>query len=444
MNKRIGIIGSNSVEFVSILLNIWNDGNCALLLDWKIPSYSAISLLNEAKVELCYIDDELKLFYKIADFPNIMIIFYKKTKLKVTFLPCAILNKYKANYSKKEAVVIYSSGTTGKSRGIILSHYALTTNCDLIQRYMCLSKNDTLYIVKPFNHSSTLTGELLIALKYKIKLLIGPVVIPPRCILNNILNYNISTICVNPAILQFIVDEYKTNKYELVLLKTIYVSGDILSDKLYLDAHKIFKFINIYNVYGTSETGPRISAQQPTCSKSNSVGKALNDIEIVIVNEEGLLVNHGEKGLVHVNTPCLYMGYISGDIKNISFYKKWFNTGDIGFFDDNFELHIVGRCDDVIIINSHKIYPAEVEKKIMKIEEIVECIVIKYKYGEQDILACAYVSNSDILNIKSKIVKFLISYEIPKKFFKVNYIPKNKNGKINRKETFKLINKFIK
>lgn len=440
MQKRVGIIGLNSLEYVSILLDLWNSGICAVLLDWMVPALTAYALLKEADVSLCYIDDELKDNYKNVDFNDITIIFYMKSDKKMRFLNSKLYDKYKVNYSKDEAIILYSSGTTGHSKGIILSHYSITTNCDMVQEYMNLNNQDRIFIVKPFSHSSTLTGELLISLKYKINCLVSSFFLPPRIILNNIIKYSITIICINPTILSMIVHECMNNQYNLTSLKTIYVSGDILIDKLYDLSHKVFKKINIYNVYGMTETGPRISAQQLISSKSNSVGKPLNGVSIAIVDENGKLVENYSKGIIHVNTPCLFKGYVNGHTKNKSLFNNWYNTGDIGFFDNNLELHIIGRIDDLIIINSHKIYPFEIENLIMRLEGIDECVIVKCNKSEQEILVCVYASHLSDLNLKSKLSKYLIPYEIPKIFIKLDEIPKNKNGKIDRRKVLVKIN----
>ena len=143
-------------------------------------------MMVEAGATKCCIDESVSKKITKADFPNIEFIEYKSNGKSATKLPKEIYNKFQENYSKDDAVVIYSSGTTGKSKGIILSHYAINTNADAIQDYMKLTPDDCLYICKSLSHSSTLTGELLVALKYKIALMIAPTIVPPRFVLNNI------------------------------------------------------------------------------------------------------------------------------------------------------------------------------------------------------------------------------------------------------------------
>ena len=441
--SRIALIGENSIAYINALLDIWNNGDCAVLIDWRIPLITATEMMKEAGVSECYIQksileksskmrsDDIKY---VAFDPNIV----------AELLPDNIRNKFTENYSKDDAVVIYSSGTTGKSKGIILSHYAINKNADAIIDYMRPQKNDCMYIVKTLSHSSTLTGELLVALKSGMNLLVSPTIVPPRYIFNNICEHQVSIACVNPTLLNMYANEYKQRKCDISCLKKIYVSGSILNDKTHELAREVFKGIPIYNVYGLSEAGPRVTAQRADCCKGNSVGKPIKFVGLVIVDENGKIVKNGERGIIHINTPCRFSGYVLGEEKNKSLYKGWLNTGDIGHFDNNEELHIIDRLDDVIIIDSHKIYPSEVERKIIDNTPIRECVVVKEEINNNEFLACLYAGDCHSAKmIKEKLKNFLLPCEIPRRFIHTNTIPRTNNGKISKTQIKNIIKNII-
>jgi acyl-coenzyme A synthetase/AMP-(fatty) acid ligase len=230
-------------------------------------------------------------------------------------------------------------------------------------------------------------------------------------------------------------------EYGLSTLRTIYVSGSVLDDKTYMNAHAVFSPIPIYNVYGLSELGPRVSAQTVNCCKSNSVGKPLNGIDIRIITERGAVALNGECGVIHVNTPCQFRGYITGEQKHKSLFNGWYNTGDIGYIDEFEELHIVCRLDDVIIIDSHKVYPGDIERQILKYAKVKECIVV----GMGSYIGCLYTNDKEIDKsaVNRALKRVLLPYEIPKVFIKSDYIPKNRNGKNAICEINSLIEKWI-
>lgn len=430
--SRVALIGENSIEYVNTLIDIWNNNDCAVLIDWQIPFQSAVNMMRDANVDKCFIEN--KLFKKICipENSNIQFCPYEVPEPAAKLLPEEIRTKYRTNFSHDDAVVIYSSGTTGKSKGIILSHYAITTNADAIIDYMKPAANDCIYTVRPFIHSSTLTGELLVALRSECKLLLSPTIVPPRYIFGNINRFQVTILGINPFLLSMLSKEYKRNVTNQLSLKTIYSSGSILNNEIFQKSKIVFDGINIYNVYGLTEAGPRVSAQRYDCCQSNSVGKAIKGIEIVVVDENGIPLSHGKRGIIHVSTPSRYSGYISGKEKLSSLYKDWLNTGDIGYFDEQNELHIVGRADEVIFLGAHKIYPNDVVTQIQKYANIDECVVTMVPFHSEDILCCMYSASSEIdKEIKNKLGSVLMKYEIPKFFIKTDSLPKTRTGKIS-------------
>ena len=311
--SRIALIGTNSPEFVDKLIDIWNGGNCAVLIDPQIPGKVAVNLMREAKVEICFIEKEVLRNPSAIKEEEISFIEYEVSSRSAIHLSENIASKYIENYSQSEAVVIYSSGTTGKSKGIILSHYALSTNADAINDCMNLCTDDTIYIARSLTHLAALTGEMLVGLKAHAKIVVAPIIVPPRFILNNLIKFNVTVLCLSPTLLSMIVEECGRKHYELSTLNAIYTNGAKLNDKLYIKAQNVLKNIKIYNSYGLSEAGPRVTSQTEMCCMTNSVGKPINGVQVHIIDECGNIVENGGRGIIHVDTP----GRFSGDRKSV-------------------------------------------------------------------------------------------------------------------------------
>lgn len=444
--SRVALIGDNSIQYISFIVDIWNSGDCVVLIDKNTPQQVAIDMMMEAEVTKCIIDQKVINNWDINTIGSIYYEIFDSGVILDSILPLFIYKKFKSNYSNSEAIVVYSSGTTGKSKGIILSHYAIQTNADSIAQYMGLSPYDCFYLVKSLTHSSTLTGELLVALKYKVKIVIAPLTVTPKYILRKIKKHSVTILCLNPTILELLSVECDANsvEYDISTLRRMYVSGSLLSDRLYYYSHKVFGMADIYNVYGLSEAAPRVTAQTKQCCKSNSVGQPIKDVQVCIVNEHGEQTMLGDRGIIHIKTPSIYSGYITGQTKYVSLYRDWLNTGDVGFLDENQELHIVGRIDDVIMIDSHKIYPADVEMTIIKNTSITNCAVVGLKLPDRDILGCMCVgSEIDNSEIVSALKRKLLTYEIPKFYIFAQKLPTNKNGKILRHVVIETLQKEL-
>lgn len=441
---RIALIGENSTSFVKELIDIWNSGDCAVLIDWRTPISTAIEMMREAKVSECRIENEI--FDKAGELNSTGVTFltFERDK-KAQLLPQSIYDSFKENYSTSEAVIIYSSGTTGKAKGIILSHYAINTNADAIIDYFRPNENDCMYLIKNIAHSSSITGEVLVALKTHTKLLISPTVVPPRYTLTNIQKYKVTKIFINPTLLKMYIEETQRRIYSFSFLKEIYVHGAKANSKLCYLASNSFKNVKIYYEYGLSEAGPRVTSQKVSNKSIDSVGKAINGIEIAIINEFKNVVESGRLGIIHVKTPSVFMGYALGKEKFKSLYKDWLNTGDIGYFDSVGELHIVDRVDDVINICAHKIYPSDVEQTILSMDGINECSVTKIVYENEEFVGCLYVGNQIMQQeFCNYLAKKLLPYEIPKVFIKTETIPRTLNGKVSKKDVAIIIVNALK
>ena len=430
---RVALIGTNSIGYIHTLIHIWNNGFCAVLIDYQTPFHAAIQLMQEAEVQKCYLQEDLWSEH-ISSCSKIEFVRYP-TNSKLTFtLPNFIYDEFRPNYSNNEAVIIYSSGTTGKSKGIILSHFAINTNADAIIDYMNpLAQTDCIYTVRHLSHSSTLTGELLVALKSHTGMVIAASAVPPRIILSSVKEYGVTILCINPALLSLLCDEAKRKLYDVSCLQKVYVSGAILNDAIYEKAKNVLTDISVFNVYGLSETAPRVTAQTSDCCKSNSAGKPIKGVEVIITNESGISVPNGIRGIIQVKTPSLFSGYIVGNAKHSPLCKGWLNTGDIGFWDEFGELHVVGRVDDVIICDAHKIYPADVEKLILTDTSISDCAVSRCTVNGTEVIGCLYVCSRDCTaDIIHRLKDRFARYEIPKKFLRTEAIPRNHRGKIDR------------
>lgn len=420
---RVALIGTNSIGYIHALIDIWNSGHCAVLIDYQTPFYAAIQMMREADVQICYLQEDLWSEY-ISAYTEIEFVRYFSDS-KLTFaLPKFLYDEFHPNYSHHEAVIIYSSGTTGKSKGIILSHFAINTNADAIIDYMNpYAHTDCIYTVRHLSHSSTLTGELLVALKSHVKMVITASAVPPRLILSSIKKYGVTILCINPTLLSLLCNEAKREIYDISCLQKMYVSGAILNDAIYEKAKNALTDISVFNVYGLSETAPRVTAQTLDCCKSNSVGKPIKGVEIVITDENGKVVPNGERGIIHVKTPSMFSGYVTGTQKHISLYQDWLNTGDIGFWDEFGELHVVGRVDDVIICDAHKIYPSDVENLILEDPSIFDCVVSQCTVNDMETIGCMYVSNRECTTeIIHRIKDRLAKYEIPKRYLRTEVL----------------------
>lgn len=429
----VALIGDNSLEYIETLLTIWQNGDCAVLIDYRIPTKVILQLLRLCKASICYVEHEI--IEGELNFEEIEIRTFTPKNKSIISMPESIYEIYKSNYNKTDALILFSSGTTGKQKGIRLSHYSITKNADAIMRYMQLSKDDSMFIVKSLTHVSTLVGELLVCLKNKIRFYVSPALTTPQQVLEELEIQKITALCLNPTLLKIYARCEKIRRHDLSSLKAIYTSGSIADINILTEAQQAFSTASILNVYGLTEAGPRLTAQ--TIGQQNrlgSVGKPISEVEIKILDEDGVEVNPGEKGVIYAKTPCLFSGYIAHTKMQSQVDKGWLNTKDVGYFDNDGSLYIVGRSDNMIHVGSHNVHPEEIEEVIKGVDEVEDCVVVGVDnklYGS--VLVCNYIAQKDQSNnIKKHCQEHLAPYEVPAKFVRVDDIPKTFNGKVNR------------
>ena len=171
---RIGLIVRNTTEYAERLFRIWNSGDSAVLIDCDAPPSVSFGLLKEAGACKCYLENSLADRYDDTAPPSFEMTCYPTEYRMPCVMPESVRDMYKPRYDESEAVVMYSSGTTGKRKGVSLSHRALSNNADSIIDYMRPTENDCFYLNKKLSHCSSLVGELLVALKSGADILLSP------------------------------------------------------------------------------------------------------------------------------------------------------------------------------------------------------------------------------------------------------------------------------
>lgn len=437
--EYFGIIADNSPEYVKTILKIWNEGGCVVPIDWRIPNSVAIELLLKCGVKQCYID-KTQAQHKTDFLKNgITLIDLTSGLTNAVLLSKEIYNIFENRYSKEDAVVLFSSGTTGETKGIVLSHYAIQTNADAIINYMRPEMNDCIYIMRSLAHAAGFIGEMIVGLKLCCKLLVSPTVISFKQIIKNINEFGVSIVCLNPSLLNLLLSICK--KYYIDLgnqLKVIYTMSAKTSYSL-INAAQNELGVPVLNVYGLTELGPRVTAQTLDSNNyyPNCVGRPIKGVQIRIVDfdsQQELPVF--QKGLIEVKSPSLLTRYVGS---NCQFNNtRWFQTNDVGYVDAEGNLYVLDRYDDMVICGGHNVFLSSIEDTIEKFDGIESniCFSIPNKLFGKKII-CLYISILEDSDCEQSLKKYCYSklapYEVPSKFIKVLEIPSTINGKRSRR-----------
>lgn len=333
------------------------------------------------------------------------------------------------------ALIMCTSGTTGKPKGAMLSEKNILTNVSDIADYFTIDKSDTILIARPLYHCAVLTGEFLTAIVRGANIRFYSEQFNPTKMLELIKEYGITAFCGTPTLLSIMARFNRSNA--TATLRHICISGECMGVEVGRKICAAFPACRIYHIYGLTEACPRVSYLPPEHFEEypDCVGIPLKSVSIKILNKKGELCSANEEGILYVKGENVMLGYYRESEKTANVLKDgWLCTGDIAAINDAGFLKIKGRNDDLIIKSGMNVYPAEIEGVLKQDPRVKEVLVYGFhnSFGTQ--IGMKLVGDfSSTEEVKQLCMKALPSFQVPSVIELVDELPKNGSGKIIRR-----------
>ncbi|MBN2321903.1 MAG: AMP-binding protein [Acidobacteria bacterium] len=202
--------------------------------------------------------------------------------------------------------------------------------------------------------------------------------------------------------------------------------------------------LNIHEAYGLTESASMVTYNHYYRHVIGSVGTPANLVEVEIRDFEGNVLQQGETGEICICGPNITKKYLNNPEETKSaFWGEWFRTGDIGVIDEDGYLYIVDRLKDMIITGGENVYSREIEEILYRRPEIMECAVVGFpdrEYGERVTAVIVPQKDQQIepAVLKTYLKSRLAAFKIPKEYITVEELPKNNAGKVLKREIKKL------
>lgn len=433
----VGISMNRSIEMIASIFAVLKLGAAYVAIDYKYPIDRINIILDESNAKVLLSKSSYK-FNGINDIEiiNPELLDYSKTA-----------NEYISDIDEEMiAYALFTSGSTGKPKGVLVKHLGLTNIINHMRdTYPCTS-NDTYLFKTSFTFDVSISeifgfyqdgGSLLILNDGEEK--------NPEAYLN-ILN-KVTHVNFVPSMLNALIDNFLSYNMSInSSIKYLFIAGEELKVELINKIPKVFKDVKIVNLYGPTEATVYASEYVVDLEKQHDfipIGTPITNDSLYILNDNGELMPIGFMGELCIGGKGVCKGYINRDDLNETLFIRnkysdneiLYRTGDYAVLLEDGNFKYKGRIDSQVKIRGFRIEIGEVERAIMKHNDIDDCRVIDIsdKYGKY---LCAYVTSHnpiDINDLKKFLIDKLPNYMMPQYFIAIDEMPLNSSGKLDRK-----------
>ena len=325
------------------------------------------------------------------------------------------------------AVILYTSGTTGRPKGVVLTHGNLTFNTINQLAHIDVLSTDVVLCTAPLFHATGL-GQVSLPTLFKGGTVVVAPKFDPAWLLRSIGELGITAFSAVPTMLQMLVDHPDWDRADLSTLRYVNYGGSSILERV--AKAWLARRVHVVQGYGMTEASPAVTMEMPDRPADQPVSAGVPHFftDIAITDASELLVRG----------PNVSSGYWrQDDTTKQAFVDGWFRSGDIARIDDDGNTYIVDRVKDLIISGGENVYPGEVEAAIAAFPEVLDVAVIAVpdeRWGE---VGAAYVvlrdgAALDEAAMRERLAERLAKFKAPKYLRVVEQLPRSATGKIRR------------
>jgi long-chain acyl-CoA synthetase len=335
------------------------------------------------------------------------------------------------------ASLVYTSGSTAKPKGVMLSHRNLVSNALSVVQYLDLTPEDRVLCVLPFHY---IYGTSLLYTHFAAG---GSVAIEnrfayPNVVLDALENTGATGFSGVPSTFAILLAKSNLRKRVFPRLRYVTQAGGAMAPSVQREAAEAFHPARLFIMYGCTEAAPRLTYLDPDAlsSRWGSIGKAVPGVEVIVADEEGRRLPCGETGEIAARGPNIMLGYWKDPGTTAEAIRNgWYFTGDLGREDEAGFLFVSGRSKDFIKAGGNRVGAQEIEDVLMEMEGVLEAAVIGVADALLGEAIKAFVAPKEGAALDVEAVKTHVSLRLPlfkrPKWIEIREaLPKNAAGKI--------------
>lgn len=462
VNDKVGILMTNSWQFIVNIFAISKIGAIVVPINSFLKSDEINYILNDAQIKLLFTSDKfsqelknvlIKSGVRTVVWQSSSVLENDKNINYETLFQLPVKQDIQVNRSLDDtAAIVYTSGTTGKPKGAMLSFKNFFSNCEGCIHLMKIKRNGTLPMIcyLPMFHTFTLTITVIFPIYTNSGIYVITSISSKKDfakLLKILLFKRIKYFTGIPDVYSALTKAKLPWYFHFFHNVKGFISGAApLSEELSHRFASKFKRGTLLEGYGISECSPVVACNIPGQNRLTSVGRALTGYQVKIVNDDMEAQAPGVAGEICVKGDCVMQGYFNrpADTQE-AIIDGWFRTGDIGRMDEDGFIYIMDRKKDLIIHKGVNIYPREIEEILYSNEKVNACAVVGVKDAQLNETPWAYIElkegeSATEEELRNCISPFLATYKLPRKFIFMDKLPRNATGKILKRELRDLAN----
>lgn len=425
----VGVLLLNSQKYLATMLGIWKAGKTAVPLNYLLPPSDLAFIIKDSGMSGLVSSQSFSQALAAIKplFGDRGVVLMADDSSFLSAPPESVGGDY-----RDPALNLYTSGTTGRPKGVILTHDNLIANVESCQQAGLFDHRDAFLCLLPFFHTYAITGTFLLPLLSGSRMVLVDRFHPIK-VLGLIQEHKISVFLAIPSMYRVLA--ITEGSFDVSSVRFPISGGEPLPAAIAESFVKRFN-VPIYEGYGQTEASPVVTLNVPGCRKLGTIGRALPGVEVAIWNDQSQPLPVGEVGELMVRGRNVMKGYHHLPEETArTITNGWLHTGDLGKLDDEGFVTITGRKKDLIISAGENIFPREIEELLCQHSKVKEVAVIGVKDEVRGEVPKAFVIARDGTVLEEKELRAfcrenLANYKVPKYFEIVPDLPRTPTGKI--------------
>jgi acyl-CoA synthetase (AMP-forming)/AMP-acid ligase II len=448
--ERVGILALNSDRYAELLLAVpWANGVLnPVNTRWSLTEI--IHSLKESQTNILFVDDkfaqacsalregypDLRTIVRMDDgAPPATMLGYED------LIACSPPVEDARRGGDQLAAILYTGGTTGFPKGVMLSYSNLLTSAYGTEATIHSGVANAL-ATTPMFHVAAIARWLTHSILGSMQVILPA--FDPVEVMQAIKRHQICDILLVPVMIRMLVDHPEANNYDLSSIRTVAYGASPVTASLLERAMKMFPQASFTQCYGMTELAPiataLLHADHHDHTRARSAGRAALHAEVRIVNANDKEVPRGTVGQVVCRGGNVMLGYWDKPDETAEALRNgWMHTGDAAYMDDDGYVYIVDRIKDMIISGGENVYSTEVENAISGHPAVASCAVIGVpdpKWGERvhAVIVLRPSSTADAEKIRDHCRSLIAGYKVPRSCEFVDVLPVSPAGKVLKHE----------